>query len=439
MANMVNGKAKRLGGFLRRWRADRRGSYAVIFAIALVPILIAIGAAVDISKAYVVKQRLTRALDAAGLAVGGTTGMTTSQIQAMAQSFFNANYPASKIGVPGALVVSTSGNVVNLSVRAAMPTSVIGIVGIRNLNINATSQITRMGKKLEVVLVLDNTGSMASSKKMTTLKAAAKNLITTVSAAAVNPGDVKVAIVPFTTQVSVDANPDKNTEIPYWLRTTDYQKMVNKCILWACSNQPETITVRKNNNTVTVDNKNWKGCVVDRDQNYDVLGTIPSKNDETTKYPPDTDCSIATLMSLSSDWTALNKKIDDMVAAGNTNTGIGLQWGWNMLIPGAPLSLAAAPASNLDKVLVFLTDGDNTENRWASRDTDIDPRTTTICNNIKAAGIKIYSVRVIDGNAGLIKACATDPSMYYSVSNASQLTTVFQSIAQALSNLRISQ
>jgi hypothetical protein len=29
--------------------------------------------------------------------------------------------------------------------------------------------------------------------------------------------------------------------------------------------------------------------------------------------------------------------------------------------------------------------------------------------------------------------------MYYSVSSASQLTTVFQSIAQALSNLRISQ
>jgi hypothetical protein len=178
--------------------------------------------------------------------------------------------------------------------------------------------------------------------------------------------------------------------------------------------------------------------VIDRDQNYDTLDTLPT-SDTATQYPADQDCSITDIMPLSYDWTALNSKIDSMVASGNTNTGIGLQWGWNMLVPGAPLSAAAAPATNLDKVIVFLTDGENTENRWSSDGNTIDARTTLICNNIKTSGIKVYSVRVIDGNSTLIKACATEPGMYYSVSNASQLTTVFQSIAQALSNLRISQ
>ncbi|MCE9650597.1 MAG: VWA domain-containing protein [Parvibaculum sp.] len=425
MANVVNSGSKRLGGFCRRWLRDRRGSYAVIFALTLIPVLIAIGAAVDISQAYIVKQRLTRALDAAGLAVGGATGLPAAQIQTMAQNYFNANYPSSKIGVPGTLSVTTSGNVVNLSVSAVMPTSIMGIVGFNTLNISASSQVTRMGKKLEVVLVLDNTGSMASSSKLTTLKTAAKNLITTVSAAAVNVGDVKVAIVPFTTQVNV-GTANKNAS---WLRLS-YPKTVTTCTfgIW-CTTSTTTITVSKNS---------WQGCVIDRDQNYDTLSTIPT-SDVATQYPADQDCSIAGVMPLSSDWTALNDRIDDMVASGNTNTTIGLQWGWNMLVPGTPLSTAATTATNLDKIIVFLTDGENTENRWSSDGNTIDARTTLICNNIKSTGIKVYSVRVIDGDATLIKSCATDAGMYYSVSNASQLTTVFASIAQALSNLRISQ
>lgn len=103
------------------------------------------------------------------------------------------------------------------------------------------------------------------------------------------------------------------------------------------------------------------------------------------------------------------------------------------------MSAAAAPNNNLDKVILFLTDGDNTQNRWTTSSSQIDARTALVCTNIKAAGIKIYSVRVIDGNATLIRNCATEPGMYYSVNTASELTSVFASIAQSLSNLRISQ
>ena len=110
-----------------------------------------------------------------------------------------------------------------------------------------------------------------------------------------------------------------------------------------------------------------------------------------------------------------------------------------MLTPGAPLSTAASPSSKLDKVIVFLTDGDNTRSRWGSSQSTMDARTSLVCANIKAAGVLVYSVRVIDGNATLIRNCATQTSMYYSVSSASDLTSVFASIAQSLSNLRISQ
>ena len=57
-----------ISAFLRRWFKDRRGSYTVIFALSLIPMLIAIGATMDYSLAYRAKARLSDAADAAALA-----------------------------------------------------------------------------------------------------------------------------------------------------------------------------------------------------------------------------------------------------------------------------------------------------------------------------------------------------------------------------------
>lgn len=436
----------RFHDLLRKFWGDRRGNFATIFAIAAIPIVAAAGASVDISRAYIVETRLKAALDAAALAVGGATGQTNEQLQVLAQSFFNANYPASKIGVPGTLTVAQNGNVVTLSAHATLPTSLMGVVGIDTLDIGATSQVTRMGKKLEIALVLDNTGSMGSGGRMTVLKTAAKNLLTTVSAAALDPGDVKVAIVPF----NIDVKVGTAYENANWLRWDEFVPSgggggggggnchIILILLGLCNNSGGGSNPHAG----------WNGCVEDRDQNYDTLNTLPPATgggSNATRYPAhentsgNSNCNLQTIMPLSHNWTALATHIDNMVSAGNTNTTIGLAWGWNMLTPGAPLSAAAAPNNNLDKVILFLTDGDNTQNRWTTSSSQIDARTALVCTNIKAAGIKIYSVRVIDGNATLIRNCATEPGMYYSVNTASELTSVFASIAQSLSNLRISQ
>ena len=112
--------------------------------------------------------------------------------------------------------------------------------------------------------------------------------------------------------------------------------------------------------------------------------------------------------------------------------------GWQTLSPVAPFN-APAPAPDLDKVIVMLTDGENTQNRWTSSATSIDARTQKACDNAKAANIKLYTVRVIDGNVTLLQDCATKPDMYYDVQQAIQLNSVFSSIAQNLANLRIAK
>jgi hypothetical protein len=127
-----------------------------------------------------------------------------------------------------------------------------------------------------------------------------------------------------------------------------------------------------------------------------------------------------------------------MTPTGNTNVTIGMSLAWQTLSPVVPFN-AASPAPDLEKVIILLTDGDNTQNRWTSTASVIDARTQKACENAKADNIRIYTVRVIAGNASLLRNCATKPEMYYEVSQASQLDSVFSSIAQKLANLRISK
>lgn len=430
-----------------RFVSDQRGNFAIMFALAALPIIVAAGAAVDISRAYAVENRLKAALDAAALAVGGAPNHTNQQLQVIAQNYFDANYPAEKLGVPGIVAVTQNGNVVSLSVKADMPTTLMGIAGIKTLDIAASSQVTRMGKKIEVMLVLDNTGSMDSGGRMTVLKAAAKDLITTVSAAALNPGDVRIGIVPFTTDVNVGStNKDES-----WLKWT-----------WSHPTHCTTSGWGKNKKTVCVDDRSvsknsWSGCVTDRDENYDVAVSKPTNNNS-TKYPANDDnqfngnCNFPAIVPLSTDWQMLKNRIDAMKSGGGTNTTIGFVWGWQMLTNGATLSNAApADPKELEKVMVYLTDGDNTYYRGGMGNQTnascngsancprVDQRSQLVCDGMRAAGIQVYTIRLIQGNATLLRNCATEPSMYYSVNSANELKDVFASIAQSLSNLRISK
>ena len=129
-----------------------------------------------------------------------------------------------------------------------------------------------------------------------------------------------------------------------------------------------------------------------------------------------------------------------MKASGNTNVTVGLMWAWHALTPNLPLPEGSDPDPiKLDKVIILLTDGTNTQNRWSSSESNIDARTALACTNVKAANIKIYTVRVIDGDTTLLRNCASKTNMYYDVAQASQLNGVFTSIAQTLANLRIAK
>ena len=67
------------------------------------------------------------------------------------------------------------------------------------------------------------------------------------------------------------------------------------------------------------------------------------------------------------NFTTLVNKIEALSPSGNTNVTIGLNWAHHALTVGGPIGTAATPSvDGLLKVIILLTDGDNTQNRWTT-------------------------------------------------------------------------
>jgi hypothetical protein len=69
----------------------------------------------------------------------------------------------------------------------------------------------------------------------------------------------------------------------------------------------------------------------------------------------------------------------------------------------------------------------------------IDARTSLACGNAKAQNVKIYTIRVIEGNQALLQDCASGTGNFFDVKDASQLNDVFAQIGKNLANIRISK
>lgn len=423
---------------LRRFLRNSDGGTGPLLALAALPLFGFCGAAIDFGRAATVRTAMQTAVDATALMLSKEAqNLDDAAIETKAKNYFKALFiqPAA-IGadVTAHKTSPQQGNfLLTITGSASVNTVFARLIGQSQINFKSSSEVLWGIKKLNIALVLDNTGSMASSNKMTNLKTAAHNLLTTLKNASKKEGDVLVSIVPFATDVNVGTTYVNES----WIDWSEWEAANGTCTK---SSYHSKSKCEQNNGVWTpAAHSTWNGCVYDRDQNNDVKNTAPVAGSPATMFRAHQASACPTaMMALSEDWTALNTTVDNMTPAGNTNVTIGLAWGYQLLSPVAPFN-APAPATDLDKVIVILTDGTNTQNRWSSSESSIDARTAKVCDNIKADNIRVYTVRVIDGDATLLKNCATKPTMYFDVDQASELDGVFSSIAQNLANLRIAK
>jgi hypothetical protein len=125
----------------------------VIFALAVAPLLAAMGVAVDYSRANATKEDAQAALDSALLAGAkdGSSTWTTS-----AAHVFNVNFGAKAISVPTPSFTKDENAVYSGSVTASVPTSILGVLGINSLDVSAHGKATAAEADNSCILTLDH-------------------------------------------------------------------------------------------------------------------------------------------------------------------------------------------------------------------------------------------------------------------------------------------
>ncbi|MGD8325922.1 MAG: VWA domain-containing protein [Sphingomonadales bacterium] len=194
---------------MREFLSDQRGLSAVMVGMGLIPIMLSIGMAFDVTKSHLLKSELGAAVDAAALA-GGRVFFSDHRDQDVV-NYFEANFPPGYLDstVTGPVIAAneTAGSL-QVSATATMPTTFMRLVGVDTVTVSASGTSTRRSVPIDVVLAIDISGSMLSDvpgesiSRINAAKKAAKKLVDIIY------GDppstlVRVGVVPWAGKVNV--------------------------------------------------------------------------------------------------------------------------------------------------------------------------------------------------------------------------------------------
>lgn len=435
--------SKKLTKLLIRFGRDTRGNVAVIFCLALIPLIGFVGSAVDYTRANNARTAMQNALDSTALMLSKDAAtLTKAQLNDKANAYFKGMFdrPETKsLTVTANYTPSAANQSVILTASGAVPSEFMQLFGYNQIPINTESTAAWGTTRLRVALALDTTGSMASDGKMSALKPAAKNLIDQLASLEKSPGDVYISIVPF----SKDVNVGPSNYSAEWLNWAAWDAANGSCSLSGGQNNTKSKCLNNGGVWTSKSRDQWNGCVTDRDQSYDVTNIVPDTGTVGTLFVPEQYSSCpSSLMALSTDWTALKNKIDALYPAGNTNQTIGLAWGWQTLATGPFTYPPESTGYTYKRAIVLMSDGLNTQNRWTSSESSIDAREAALCANVKADGVTLYTIHVNttgDPTSTVLQNCASSSDKFYTMTDASQLAGVFSQIASQLTMLRLAK
>lgn len=464
---------------IRRFAREDRGVVLILFLLVVIPLLLTVAVVIDFSQTLVVKRQLTGAVDSAALTLGTLPEIQdAAALRDKAKAYIDAHYPQNAIGTLTGWTAVRDGDMVNVSATAEIPTAFLGITGKDKWTITVNSSVFRKENKLEVVMVLDNSGSMGAGGKMTAMKAAATGLVDTLFGADETSTKVKIGLAPFTAAVNVSV-PYASTD---WL-DKNYPSVINSEVFSNLIGDETTWTVLQ---SMQGGLANWRGCLRSRNEPYDITDALPDPLVPNTLFSAhfkpflggdknayqghlggsqNEGCPTAPIQALTNVKSTITSAIAAMNASGNTNIPEGLAWGWRLISPQAPFTAGASyEDKDTIKAIILLTDGDNVVNGMFSSygqgdasnphlgpsvNATLDTKLSALCENIKANqdgidngdDIVVYTIAFAISGPILTRLanCATNPAKAFTADTVSELHNTFAAIASALKQLRLAK
>jgi Flp pilus assembly protein TadG len=459
-----------MGKFLK----NASGNAAMLFAAAAVPLILAAGMGVDMVRANHVQTVLQGAADAAALAgaVSGETG--EAALQDIVVKYAESNGVSNALESIASITpkLDKKNRTFSVTIKGKMDTSLMRLANISNMDVGAYAEVAMGGNALELVLVLDTTGSMGASGRMAALKDAAEDMVKDLMKLEKQGVDIKIGIVPFGDYVKVGmANRNKSwMSVPadststgkYCYNTYPDARNIGNCRMsdsWTSYDDgiptihpPAEICDWDYGAPVEVCSDStheikWHGCAGSRDNPLDEI-----ISDLSVRYPGvmDKTCG-APITTLTDDEGDLEDAINALVPVGNTYIPSGLVWGWNIITSSEPFAEAKTAAEMTalggTKAIVLMTDGANTLSasypyHGGNDVAEANLKTAALCDNIKADNITMFTVSFMVDSApaqDILDACASDSEKSYSAESAEQLTKAFRDIGDSLAAVRLSK
>ncbi|MGB1077422.1 MAG: pilus assembly protein TadG-related protein [Bdellovibrionales bacterium] len=461
---------------IKKYIKDTAGATAMVFAIAVPIVIGATGLSTDLAFAYLIKQRLSHALDAAAVAAAASAN-DGSDVQAKIDQFFEQNYPEEKLGATSDIQVTLDGSDIIVSATAQYDTFFVKFLGVDDIEIYAESTVAREIIGLEVAMVLDVTGSMSTVvdgvSNINALKTAADNFVDILFNSAIFDDTIKIGVVPYSTAVNVGPyglgfDPDGDAYGDAFVANPDDLDF-NQSQKWQ-----------------------WHGCVLALDHTEDTEDSDSSTEWEMYRhtfqysqdnffrswsndyhdwwynvydnyYGPNYSCNKSYILPMTSNEQDILDHIDTFYASGSTLGNLGMAWGYRVISPNEPFTEGASyDDDEWQKAVVMMTDGDNYMNPYYSayggytqHSVDVDElndRLEETCTNMKNDGIKIYTItfsyqvgtsngqpvyNIDDDTKEVYERCATDENKYYDALGQEELIDVFETISRELSLIHI--
>ncbi|MBZ8132659.1 pilus assembly protein [Afifella sp. IM 167] len=433
----------RFAGIARQYRSEEEGVVAILFALALIPLLGLAAGAVDFSRLNTMKAGVQHAADAAAIAGAKAARLEgVDAIETARQSYW-ANVARLGISTAPEPAITLGEGRITVTADDALPSSLLQVVGIPSLSYHALAAANIPGTaNAEIVMVLDYSTSMQTSGKWGRMKDAAESFL---AAFEENPdADAKIGFVPFSEFVyapvsgrylrglaSADWANDYlactyNRDYPYSVEDAE-PNPVQEASRWAFSNyrladgeedtppgQIEWLTEAEPGSEAEA---KAKLC-----ENYDKFQLV--------------------LQELTDDYGILRTQLGKMKPIPNgglTNISLASEMGWHVLTDVPPyeegVAADSAEGKRTKKVMILLTDGEQTVPvQGPGGDVSVEAAdivTQEVCTNVKADGIEIFTI-AYDLEPGpatdLLVNCASSEKNFYATGATGDLKGVFQDI-----------
>ena len=268
--------------------------------------------------------------------------------------------------------IRPSGKVIGRA-TAIVPTTFTSIMNIKNIPVNLRSIAERGGHDIEVALVLDVSGSMrhglsSGEIRIEALKNSAKKLVEIITNEQKTDQKIMFSIIPFTMNVNV------GTENSQFVKNTDHA-------LFNATSWAGCVLARRSPDHVKDTPGDWHAYIWPPEPNQNNSCQNPSNGtnnsyktiEEVAHYGtyspltkgPNYNCVRHSIMPLTESVGDTLDKIEGLTSEWNMGTIIapGVSWGLRVLSPKAPFKEGANFNKKTRKIMIVLTDGEQTTER----------------------------------------------------------------------------